>query len=424
MNPREINLPEAIEMVSNFGGAVADEVAEIVKNWSGPFLVYDGDVKIDGELAVGPGPVIVWGSLEVDGAVIDRQGASRTLLVVLGDLRCKNLITLSQVCVLGDVDVSGVIFGEAADGNDRMIVSGTTRAKAIVNDAHWFHLSGQVDADFVYGHVDGAPTSGFRAEELFISEVLDGEEEELDESIYASTIRSDLIVQRLRQGQDILRDSPSTRRHELMSSLSEVSETKRVISLEDAGLFEVPDEVFDTPGLARLTLDFNEITSLPARIGELTDLRFLSLDNTQIRRLPPEIAKLQELRTLSLRFMRIKQLPDEIAQLKNLSKIFLTYSAFDEFPEPLRGLPNLVEVQFWHCEPDNPAKLEQMIESLKTLPSLTTLGFYKGEISRFPTAISELENLESLELTEIRIGDDAMNRLLASLPNVRVKKST
>ena len=315
MTPREINLPEALEMVSGFGGTVTERALELVGLWSGPFLFYDGDVDVDGELAVGPGPVIVWGDLKVKGPVIDRQESSQTLLIVSGNLECENLITLSQICVFGDLHVHGVVFGEAAGAQDQLIVGGATKARAIVNDAHWFHLAGGVDADFVFGHVEGAVSSGFEADELFISEVLDGgEDEELD--IFAATIRKDLVVERLRNGEEILRDNPSTRRRGLIDSLSEVSEPRRVISLEDAGLFSVPDEVFDTPGVERLTLDFNEITSLPPRIRTLTELRYLSLDNTLLRRLPDEIGELSELRVLSLRFVRLKELPESVANLK------------------------------------------------------------------------------------------------------------
>jgi len=419
---REIPLSEALNLVENHSTPARARIVEALSVWSGPFLIYDGDLKRGGSLEVGARPTIVWGDLELGGTLLDRGSDASTLLVVLGDLNARNLVTRAEVCVAGELIVRDTIFGASA-GKHALVVGGETRARAIVNDGHWFHLIGGAEAEYVFGHIDDVPHSGFQSSELFVSEVLDIDEPgvgSIDAALDASA-----VVERLSRSDDIIRESPTTRRQKMLGVLEEASEQleQKVLVLEDAGLIEVPDEVFETVGLEKLVLDFNDIAQLPARISELKNLRYLSVDGTMMRRLPDEIGALENLEVLSLRFVRLKTLPDTLASLTRLRELYLTYSSLTEFPEVVSQLASLEKLVFWHCQPDDVDRLASFIAGLASAPSLRVLAFIKGEFTEFPPELAELTQIDELQVADLALGDPALAAIHRMLPGVTIKTS-
>ena len=63
----------------------------------------------------------------------------------------------------------------------------------------------------------------------------------------------------------------------------------------------------------------NELTRLPAEIGQLSDLKILKLYANDLVSLPPEIGDLTSLCYLSLRYNKLQHLPTELGQLRGLS---------------------------------------------------------------------------------------------------------
>ena len=71
-------------------------------------------------------------------------------------------------------------------------------------------------------------------------------------------------------------------------------------------------------GAEEVCLDYNQLTSVPAEIGQLTSLEQLNLDCNQLTSVPAEIGQLTSLRRLNLRRNQLTSLPAEIGQLTSL----------------------------------------------------------------------------------------------------------
>ncbi|XXG72466.1 hypothetical protein AAC387_Pa07g1558 [Persea americana] len=102
------------------------------------------------------------------------------------------------------------------------------------------------------------------------------------------------------------------------SSLNRISSTfrqLRVLSLEDASIHRVPDEVVN-----------------------LFNLRFLSLKKTEVRELPKSLGKLRNLETLDFRHSKVEKLPDWIKKMKKLRHLYMYRSAIMNYYY-VRGAP-------------------------------------------------------------------------------------
>jgi Leucine-rich repeat (LRR) protein len=77
-------------------------------------------------------------------------------------------------------------------------------------------------------------------------------------------------------------------------------------------------DVFLFKDLNELFLNGNQITTLPARIGELKNLRVLYLTGNQIQEIPSEIGFLENLEKLSIANNAVKVIPAELGNLGRL----------------------------------------------------------------------------------------------------------
>ncbi|CEP02987.1 hypothetical protein PBRA_009205 [Plasmodiophora brassicae] len=74
----------------------------------------------------------------------------------------------------------------------------------------------------------------------------------------------------------------------------------------------------DTSLVTDLSLDNNQLQSIPAEIGQLTSLECLALDNNQLQSIPAEIGQLTSLKTLNLENNQLRAIPAELSQLTSL----------------------------------------------------------------------------------------------------------
>lgn len=65
----------------------------------------------------------------------------------------------------------------------------------------------------------------------------------------------------------------------------------------------------------------NDLTEVPATVGQLKMLQALVLCDNQIESLPANIANLHNLKSLLLHKNRLRTLPPEIIALKNLNEV-------------------------------------------------------------------------------------------------------
>lgn len=414
---REVGLAEVIALVQNTESRAQPRILEMINAWSGPFRVHDGDVVHTGTFDVDPRPTIIWGSLKIDGALRDGKEGGQTMLVVLGDLEANDVVARSAIGVAGNLSVPGTFFAAIPDAKrsswESVTVGGKAKAHTLINAGHWVHLLGTVEAEVVFGHFEDVEHSGYEASELFESDYLDYSTGSLAALDVAKI--SDAIV----QGKRVVKDSPTTRRRALFAALEDLEE-RSSITLEDAGISEIPEEVFAAKNLKKLVLDFNEIYTLPARIRELTELRDLSLDDAPLRSLPDEIGELTNLEVLSLRFVKLRSLPKSFSNLKSLRELYLTFSALTAFPPELWELPRLEKLSFWHCL-DDPEKLEAFVAAMARIPSLKVLAFTQGDLKVMPANISLLDHLEELQIVDQRLSAEGFDALRAALPHVRLK---
>jgi hypothetical protein len=106
----------------------------------GPAQIADGDVAIDELLLPAEGSALyVRGDLTVGKRIVQRFRAGT--LVVFGSLRATHVVTTGQILVIGDLDVTGTLYGNCT--NYATIVLGAARVGTLISvKDHLFSLLG------------------------------------------------------------------------------------------------------------------------------------------------------------------------------------------------------------------------------------------------------------------------------------------
>jgi hypothetical protein len=110
-------------------------------------MLYEGNTELPA-LLVGKDIIIVNGNLTVTGNIEDCQGVDTSLLIVLGDVTCKNLITLSGIFITGNLHVEHTILGDSLCDHP-LKVEGDLKATTILNGGHFFESLGTTTADYI-----------------------------------------------------------------------------------------------------------------------------------------------------------------------------------------------------------------------------------------------------------------------------------
>lgn len=193
------------------------------------------------------------------------------------------------------------------------------------------------------------------------------------------------------------------------------------MTIDAAGLMELPDTMQQFAGLETLTLARNPLRSLPASIASLSRLRELSI------RACPELTELPEglastdasgehqglVNLQSLRLVRtgIRSLPASIANLQNLKSLKIRNSPLSALGPAIHQLPKLEELDLRGCTAlrnyppifGGSAPLKRLI--LKNCSNLQTL----------PLDIHRLTQLEKLDLRGC-VNLSRLPSLIARLP--------
>jgi len=145
-------------------------------------------------------------------------------------------------------------------------------------------------------------------------------------------------------------------------------------------------------GWTRLYLSGNQLSSLPAEMGQLKNLTELFLSVNQLSLLPVEIWQLTNLTKLSLSRNQFSSLPAEIGQLKNLTELFLSDNQLSSLPAEIGQLTNLTKVSLF----DN--RLTTLPAELWQLTDLRSLNLGGNELTSLPAEIRQLKSLMNLNL--------------------------
>ena len=102
--------------------------------------------------------------------------------------------------------------------------------------------------------------------------------------------------------------------------------------------------MFSGDRVIELNLGDNQLTSLPAEIGQLTSLRELNLRGNQLTSLPAEIWRLTSLQVLGLARNQLTSLPADIGRLTSLRELFLQHNQLTSVPADIWQLTSLREL--------------------------------------------------------------------------------
>lgn len=105
--------------------------------------------------------------------------------------------------------------------------------------------------------------------------------------------------------------------------------------------YDIKDLSAEITALDLSELGANQLTTLPAEIGDLESLRVLISQGTQLTTLPAEIGKLKNLTTLDLSLNQLSTLPTEIGELKNLTTFEVWLNQLSTLPTEIEKLKNL-----------------------------------------------------------------------------------
>lgn len=221
-----------------------------------------------------------------------------------------------------------------------------------------------------------------------------------------------------------------------------INPSVKVMDLSEQGLTEVPSWIGNLANLKTLNLDRNQLKCLPEAIGNLQNLEELSLVGNDLIGLPDEIGNLTNLKSLDLgcsfvysvssRYQfnnppncnELSTLPATIGQLDNLEVLNITGNPMTSLPDEIGNLDQLrellagkayrVNLDAWLCLTDCESyhyagvELTRLPESIGNLSNLEILDMPYGRLRALPNTIGNLDNLLVLNVS---------SNELTSLPN-------
>ena len=195
-------------------------------------------------------------------------------------------------------------------------------------------------------------------------------------------------------------------------------------------------------GIKELTIFSDGFDVIPEEIGELTLLEKLSIDHYGSQSLPSSFSKLVHLKELSLHITTLKEIPAFILELPALTTLKIEGSHYDyspthfTIPEWIGELPTLKKLELAYIQQETlpqklfPPQLEQVyfarMRNLKSVPAsieqCKSLKSFKiatsPHIERLPDGVSNLEELEELELINMD-GLSVLDGNLVYAPQIR-----
>ncbi len=162
----------------------------------------------------------------------------------------------------------------------------------------------------------------------------------------------------------------------------------KVYNADRSGLTTYPDDIPLETEILRL--DKNELTEIPAKIGELVNLRELHLKDNRLTTLPPEIGKLVNLTDLNVPYNELTTLPPEIGNLVSLRILYLSGNKLTTLPREIGNLKNLRAILVGNNQ------LTELPSEIGYLPNINRLAIYYNNLTTIPVSFINLEPLIAL----------------------------
>ena len=123
----------------------------------------------------------------------------------------------------------------------------------------------------------------------------------------------------------------------LLPEIGKLSELE-VLTINDNDLITLPQEIFQLTRLTRLEIKNNNLISLPFGIHKLSNLKKLDLRNNELRVLPNDIVHLKNLVKLQLWGNELTTLPSQIGRLSSLKELYLRGNRLTGLPPSITRL--------------------------------------------------------------------------------------
>ncbi|CAN5731320.1 hypothetical protein BH11BAC3_BH11BAC3_37140 [soil metagenome] len=196
-----------------------------------------------------------------------------------------------------------------------------------------------------------------------------------------------------------------------------IGELKHIefLSISEAGLDSIPDEIFTLPNIRTLNLTKNNFITMPAGISKLKKLEYLVMYDNEITIIPDWIGMLTRLETLILPRNKIDSISPEIGKLKHLIDLSLGENQLQFLPAGIGGITSLVELDLHQnmlrSLPDEIGKLSglkylslggnklnKLSSAFKGLIHLKILHLSDNNLSELPPVVGSFRSLQSLTL--------------------------
>ncbi|KAJ1475766.1 hypothetical protein T484DRAFT_1827279, partial [Baffinella frigidus] len=173
--------------------------------------------------------------------------------------------------------------------------------------------------------------------------------------------------------------------------------TTNTIDFSRLGLRTFPVCHCDRTSLTKLTLDQNELESLPTEIAKLLKLEHLTLRGNNIRTLPLTIGLLGRLKTLDVGSNPIVTPPTEVCKLGAQAMVGFLGAVLSNMN--LTSVPEVVMRQTGLTQLDlSGNSITELSDVIVTLTSLTELNIDDNQLKAIPEEIGLLVNLQRLSL--------------------------
>jgi Leucine-rich repeat (LRR) protein len=166
------------------------------------------------------------------------------------------------------------------------------------------------------------------------------------------------------------------------------------MALDENQLSSLPAEIGNLINLPELDLSYNKLTNLPSEIGSLTNLTGLYLDSNQLNDLPIEIFNLNRLEALTIAGNRLTNIPTQISNLTHLTNLILSYNQLTDLPSEIGNLTNLTGLNL------ESNKLTNLPVEIGNLTKLYALDLTSNLLTNLPREFGNLSGLVFLYLSE------------------------
>lgn len=173
---------------------------------------------------------------------------------------------------------------------------------------------------------------------------------------------------------------------------------------------ELQTQIRNLTNLEELTIVGKDATlEIPAEIGCLTQLKELDIQECAVESFPESMGNLKALQKISC--MGISTLPDSFTELESLTAIHFSNTQLTKLPSNLGNLTNLDRLEI------DGSEIVELPESITHLQNLRVLKLTYGKLGNLPDKIGDLKNLQFIYLDNNAI--EALPESLANLEKLR-----